>query len=107
MVKLCTFNTVAPLIYRLLPNVWKTYTITAPIFVDLYCTPYSTDKFISCVVPVRSQWFFLFGEGTVIAWTHIGPVRWMFQNLPLAAAQEVRDSRGVTPCIVMKNVGVL
>ena len=31
----------------------------------------------------------------------------MFQNLPLPATQEVRDSSSVTPCIVMKNVGVL
>ena len=32
----------------------------------------------------------------------------MFQNLPLSAAQEVRDSSsGVTPCIIMKNDGVL
>ena len=31
----------------------------------------------------------------------------MFQNLPLPAAQEVRDSSSVTPCIVMKNDGVL
>ena len=32
----------------------------------------------------------------------------MFQNLPLPAAQEVRDSSsGVIPCIVMKNNGVL
>ena len=37
-----------------------------------------------------------------------GWIRWMFQNLPLSAAQEVRDSSSrVTPCIVMKNVGVL
>ena len=32
----------------------------------------------------------------------------MFQNLPLPAAQEVRDSSsGVTPCIVMKDDGVV
>ena len=32
----------------------------------------------------------------------------MFENLPLPATQEVRDSSsGVTPCIVMKNDGVL
>ena len=32
----------------------------------------------------------------------------MIQNLPLSAAQEVRDSSsGVTVCIVMKNDGVL
>ena len=31
----------------------------------------------------------------------------MFQNLALPAAQEVRDSSSVTPCIVMKNDGVL
>ena len=41
------------------------------------------------------------------AWTHIGWVRWMFQNLPLLAAQEVRDSSGVTTYIVMKNDGAL
>ena len=38
---------------------------------------------------------------------HIGWAWWIFQNLPLPAAQEVRDSsNGVTPCIVMKNDGV-
>ena len=37
-----------------------------------------------------------------------GWVRWMFQNLPLPAAQEVPDSSsGVTPSVVMKNDGVL
>ena len=64
-----------------------------------------TNKFISCVVPGPSQWFFYFDEETVIARTHIGLVRWKFQNLPLPAAQEVRDSSGVTPCIVMKTDG--
>ena len=74
-----------PLIYHLLPNVWKaSYTISASIFVDVpYWQSYSTDKFISCVVPGPSQWFFHFGEEIVIAWTHVGWVRWMFQNLPL------------------------
>ena len=95
---------------HLLPNVWRaSYTISASIFVDVpYWQPYSTDKFISCVVPVPSQRFFHFGEEIVIAWSHIGWVRWMLQNLPLPAAQEDRDcSSGVTPCIVMKNDGVL
>ena len=80
-------------------------TKSAPIFVDVpYWPPYSTDKFISCVVTVPSQWFFHFGEEITIAWTHIGWLLWMFQNLPLPAAQEVRvSSSGVTPCIVMKN----
>ena len=32
-------------------------------------TAYSTDKFISCVVPGPSQWFFNFGEEIIIAWT--------------------------------------
>ena len=106
---LCTFNIVAPLIYHLLPNVWNaSYTISAFIFVDVpYWLPYSKDNFISCVVPGPSQWFFHFGEEIVITWTHIGWVRWMFQNLPLPAMQEVRDSSGVTPCIVMKNNGIL
>ena len=34
---------------------------------------------------------------------HIVRVRWMFQNFPLRAAQEVRDNSSVSPCIVMKN----
>ena len=61
-----------PLIYHLLPNVWKVwYTIIASIFVHVpYWPPYNTDKFISCVVPGPSQWFFHFGEDTVISWTH-------------------------------------
>ena len=107
---LCIFNIVAPLIYHLLPNVWKaSYTISTSIFVDVpYWPPYSTDKFISYVVPGPSQWFFHFGEEIVIVWTHIEWVRWLFQNLPLPTAQEVRDSSsGVTPCIVMKNDGAL
>ena len=38
----------------------------------------------------------------------IGCVRWMFQNLPLPAEQGIREnSRDVTPCIVMKNDGIL
>ena len=52
---LCTFNIVAPFLYHLLPNVWKaSYTISELIFVDVpYWPPYSTDKFISCVVLVK------------------------------------------------------
>ena len=76
--------------------------------VHLCWPPYSTDKFISCVVPGPSQWFFHYGEEIVISWTYIGWVWWMFQNLPLPVVQEVRDSSsGVTPCIVMKNNGVM
>ena len=88
-------------------NVWKaSYTISASIFVDVpYWPPYGTDKFISCVIQSSSQWFFSHCEEIVITWTHIGWIRWMFQNLPLL---EVRDSSsGVTACIVMKNDGVL
>ena len=68
---LCTFIIIPP-IYHLLPNVWKaSYTISPSIFVDVpYWPPYSTDKFISCVVPGPSQWVFYFGEEIVIAWTH-------------------------------------
>ena len=104
------FQYISPLIYHLLPNVWKaSYTISASIFVDVQnWPPYNTDKFISCVVPGPWPQFFHFGEEIVIACTHIGWVRWMFQNLPLPSAQEVRDSSSdVTPCIVMKNDGVL
>ena len=106
---LCIFSIVASLIYHPLPNVWKAaFTIRASIFVDVsYWQSYNTGKFLSCVVPGSSQWFFHFGE-IVITWTHIGLVWWMFQNPQLPAAQEVRDnSSGVTPCIVMKNDGVL
>ena len=39
----------------------------------------------------------------VIAWIRISWLRRMFQNLPLPATQEVRDSSNVTPCIVMKK----
>ena len=78
-----TFSIVTPLIYHLLPNLWKAlYTINASIFVDVsYWLPYSTDKFISCVVLGSSQWFFHFGKEIVIPWTHIGWVLSMFQNL--------------------------
>ena len=44
--------------------------ISASIFVDVpYWPHYSTNKFISCVGPSPSQWFFHFGEEIVIAWT--------------------------------------
>ena len=58
------------LIYHLLPNVWKaSYTISASIFVDVpYWPPYSTDKFISCVIPGPSHSFFHFGEEILISW---------------------------------------
>ena len=91
----------------LLSNVWKaSYSISASIFVR--CSIwllYSTDKFISCVVPSPSQWFFHSGKEITIAWTHIGWLRWMFQNLPLPAVQEVHDysSSSVTPYITTKN----
>ena len=106
---LCTFKMVASLIYHLLPILWKaSYTFSTAIFVTVpYWLPYNTDKFIFCVVPGPSQWFFYFGEEIVIVWAHIGRVRWMFQNLPLQPAQEVHDSSSVTPCNVMKNDGVL
>ena len=107
---LCTFNIIAPLIYHLLPNIWKaTYTIKASIFVQVSYWPlYSMHKFISCVVPGPLKWFFHFGDEIIIAWTHIGWVRWLFQNLPLPAAHAVRDSSsGVTTCIVMMNDGIM
>ena len=60
-----------PLIYHLLPNVWKAlYTISVSIFVDVpYCLLYSTDKFITCVVLDPSQWFFHFVKEIIITWT--------------------------------------
>ena len=92
------------LIYHLMPNVWKaSYTINAYIFVDvLHWPPYNMHKFISCVVPGPSQWFFHFGQEIAIAWTHIGCVRWMFR---ISHCQ--RRKSGVTTCIVMNNSGVL
>ena len=108
---LCIFNIVAPIIYHLLSNVSNvSYTISTSIFVDVpYWPPYSTDKFISCVVLGPSQWFFHFGEEIVIAWTHIGWVWCMFNNPPLPVAQEFHTSSSgvtVTPCIFRKNDGV-
>ena len=95
-----------PLVYYLLPNVWKaSYTVRASIFVDVpYWLPYSMDNFIPCVVPCPSQWFYHLGEDIVIARTHIEWVRCMFKNLPLPAAH---DKSAVIPCIVIKNDGVL
>ena len=102
---LCTFNIGAPLFISFCKMFGRrSYTISASIFVDVpYWPTYSTDKFISCTVPGPLQWFFHFGEEIVIPWIHIGWVRWTFQNLPSPALQEVCDSSGVTPCIVMKN----
>ena len=53
-----------PLIHRPFPNICKgSYTISASIFVDVpYWLPYTTDKFISCVVQDPLQWFFHFLE---------------------------------------------
>ena len=60
------------------------------------------------LVAVMLQWFFHFGEDIIIVRTITGWGRWIFQNLPLPAAQEVHDSNsGVIPCIAMKNDGVL
>ena len=75
---LCTFNIVASLTYHLFPKVWKaSYTFSAFIFVQVpHWPPYSTNKFMTCVYRV-----FHFGQEIVIAWAHIGWVRWMFQNL--------------------------
>ena len=85
---LCIFNIVAPLIYHLLPNVWKApHTISVSIFVDVpYWPPHSMNKFISFVVPGPPQWFFHFDKEIVNAWTHIGWVRWMFQRSVTGAA---------------------
>ena len=46
-----------------------------------------------------------FGEEIVIAWNHIMWVRWMFQNLPLLAAQEDYDSSGVSSCELIRAIG--
>ena len=100
------YTVVGPLIYHLLPNVWKaSYTVSASIIVDVsFDHPVARISLISCVVPGPSQLFIHFGEEIAIAWTHIGCVRCVFQNPPLPAAQEVHDSRSsVTLCIVMKN----
>ena len=93
-----------PLIYYLLQNLWKTsYTSCASIFADvLYWSPYSTDKFISYVVPGPSHWFFHFGEEILITWTQIGWVHWMIHNLLLPAALEAHESSGVTPCMLWR-----
>ena len=106
---LYTFNIVASLIYHLLPNVWKTsYSIRASILVHvLYWPSYSKDKFISCVVPRPSQWFFHFGKEIVIPWANIWRLRWMFQNLPLPAAHEAVTAAMVLLLDAMKNDEIL
>ena len=85
-----------PLIYHLLPNVCNaSYTISASIFVDVpYWPPYSTDKFISCLVPGPSQCFFRFGEEIVISCTHVERVLRIFQ-----ISQCQRRNRSVTAAV--------
>ena len=80
---LCIFKIVARLIYHLFPNVWKaSYTICASIFVDVpYCP-----SLVLYRVPRSGSFTFA-------------------KRFP--AAQEVRESSGVAPCIVMKNDRIL
>ena len=102
MYHLCTFNIVTSLIYHLLPNVWEAlYTISASIFVDVQYWPHLL-RCTGSLAVFRSLW-----RGDCNRMTHIWRVPWMFQNISLPAAQEVRDSSGVTLCIVIKNDGVL
>ena len=63
--------------YHFFLNVWKaSYTISASIIVDVpYQPPYSTDKFISCVLPGPSKWFFHFGEEILIVWANTVDIR--------------------------------
>ena len=106
---LCIFNIATPLIYHLLPNVWKaSYTTSAFIFVDVpYWPTYSKDKFLllyctGSLAMVLSLWRRGRKRGL------IGWVWWMLQNHPLPSAEDVHDSSScVSPCIVMKNDGVL
>ena len=66
---LYTFSIIAPLFITFCQMFGGRRTPSArPFFVDVpYWPLYSTDKFISCVVPGPSQWFFHFGEEIVIA----------------------------------------
>ena len=84
-----TFNIVALLFITYAKYLEELYTISASIFVNVpYRSPYSTDRFISCVVTGPSQWFFHFGEE--IAWNHIGWVRWIFQRHKRSVTTAVR-----------------
>ena len=61
--------------YHILPNVWKASRHTPsvrPFLLMFRIDRPIAHKFISCVAPGPSQWFFHFGEEIVIAWTHIG-----------------------------------
>ena len=93
------------LMYHHFHSVWKaSYTISAFNFVEVpYLPIYRMDEFIPCVVPGPSRGSFTLAKEIVIAWIRISWLRRMFQNLPLPATQEVRDSSNVTPCIVMKK----
>ena len=104
---LCTFNTVS-LFITFCQKFGRRSTPSARPYLLMFRIDRPTAR-VSCVVPGPSQWFFHFGEEIVIARTHIGWVRWLFQNLPLPREQEIRDSSsgGVTPCLVMKNDRVL
>ena len=100
VVHLCTFNIVALLIYHLFPNVWKaSYTISMSIFVDVpYTSSCSTDKFISCVVPDPSQWFFHFDQEIVITWTQ--------EKITTLGGTEPRHSsamQGITPLALLSR----
>ena len=98
---LCTFSIVSPVIYRLLLNVWKRHKpIARPsLLICFYCPIARISLSLVLYWVPRSGSFTSRRDHN-----RMGTLRWMFQNLPLPAAQEVRDSSsGVTRCIVMKN----
>ena len=69
-VKICIFMEIRALLITF-HQMFGRHTISESTFDDVPFWPhYSTDKFISCVVPGPSQWFSRFGEEIVIAWTH-------------------------------------
>ena len=68
-VKICIFMEIRALLITF-HQMFGRHTISESTFDDVPFWPhYSTDKFISCVVPGPSQWFFQFGEEIVITWT--------------------------------------
>ena len=106
---LCAFNIVAPLFITFCQMYGRRRTLSTRPSLLMFRIDRPIARISSSrVVPGPSQWFFHFGEEITIAWSHIGGVRWMLQNLPLPETQEVRDNSGsVIPWIVMKNNEVL
>ena len=81
---------------------------TPSIFVDVpYWPPYSMDKFISCVVPGPLQWILLWRIGRNCMDSFCVSTVDVPESPIASSARGLGQQRDATPCIVMKNDGVL